>query len=313
MEDSLKSLITPSLLNLIVENRIPFPTNQPLNFTEVARTFFAADPARAASFQKAAWPPLLALSKVGLDNMPNLMDFLPPPPSPSFPKQCLGLQLLVDQGPRALCAGVDKRWQTGYFDIVAQRLAAAWLALPAHERPDSLTRWTTTTGDGGGAAATTTTFDYWLYARLWFGAPFVHSESAEHQLVAVEFTEATRSAVEAASGMRDPWRERREEVLGDVYGFPRVVEAGPPEGPEVSREEWCWWYGMLMDIHKPIIDRFGRYPYNNAAQGRESTDEELQWIEKTGHFAEASAEVAKQIKEDVVAGIWKPLGTGSSY
>lgn len=304
MEDNLKALITPSLLDLTVENRIPFPADQPLNFAEVSRNFFSAgDPARLAAFRKAAWPPLLALSKIGLDDMPDLLQLLLPPPShPSFPKQCLGLQLLIDQGPRALFAGVDRRWQTGYFDVVSQRFAASWRALPERERPDSLARWTE-----GGA-----TLDYWLYARLWFGAPFVHSESVANQVIALEYTDSTRRAVEAASGMQDPWRERRQEVLGDVYGFPRVVAAGPPEGPVVSREEWCWWYGMLMDIHKPIIDKFGRYPYNNAAQGRESTDEELEWIEKTEHFAEASPEVARQVKEDVVAGIWRPLGTGSS-
>ena len=34
--------------------------------------------------------------------------------------------------------------------------------------------------------------------------------------------------------------------------------------------------------HKAIIDRFGRYPHRNAALGRESTDEELEFLKEEG-------------------------------
>ena len=36
--------------------------------------------------------------------------------------------------------------------------------------------------------------------------------------------------------------------------------------------------------HKAIIDRFGRYPHRNAALGRESTPEELAWLEENEGF-----------------------------
>lgn len=36
--------------------------------------------------------------------------------------------------------------------------------------------------------------------------------------------------------------------------------------------------------HKAIIDRFGRYPYRNAILGRESTPEELSWLETNSSF-----------------------------
>ncbi|CAN8099891.1 unnamed protein product [Discula destructiva] len=304
MNTTLKDIITPSLLDLMVEYRVPFPTDQPLNFADVAGAFFSAgDSQSQARFKDAAWPPLLSLSRIGLDGMPDLMQFLPPPSAPTFPKQCLGLQILVDQAPRVLFKGVDKRWQTGYFDVISQRLAATWLALAENERPDSQKRWTQEIG---------VTLDWWICARLWFAAPFVHSESVKNQSIALELTGGTRRVVEAASGTQDPWRAKREEVLSDLYGFPRVVKAGPPPGPDVTRETWCWWYTMLMDIHKPIIDKFGRYPYNNAAQGRESTDEELEWLEQVDHFAEAPLEVAKLIKADVAAGIWQELGAGTA-
>ena len=34
--------------------------------------------------------------------------------------------------------------------------------------------------------------------------------------------------------------------------------------------------------HKAIIDRFGRYPHRNAVLGRESTPEELAFLEQPG-------------------------------
>ncbi len=35
-------------------------------------------------------------------------------------------------------------------------------------------------------------------------------------------------------------------------------------------------------MHKAIIDRFGRYPHRNAALGRESTPEEIQFLDQPG-------------------------------
>jgi uncharacterized protein (DUF924 family) len=34
--------------------------------------------------------------------------------------------------------------------------------------------------------------------------------------------------------------------------------------------------------HKAIVDRFGRYPHRNAALGRESTAEEVQFLQQPG-------------------------------
>ena len=69
--------------------------------------------------------------------------------------------------------------------------------------------------------------------------------------------------------------------------------------------------GMLMDIHKPIIDVFGRYPYLNAVLGRQSSEDEESWIDMMGHFGEADADVAKRVREDIKLGRWTPLGEGS--
>ena len=37
-------------------------------------------------------------------------------------------------------------------------------------------------------------------------------------------------------------------------------------------------------MHKEIIDRFGRYPYQNELLGRESTPEEIEWLKENESF-----------------------------
>lgn len=302
MADHLATLITPALLSALVKSRVPAPLTGPLDGAEIGRLTFLSRPAMPET-EEATWPVLLALCRVDIGSLTPayLASFLPPPESAEFPQQCLGLQLLLDQGPRALCKGIDARWRGAYFDVVSQRFAAWWVSLPQALRPDALERWT---GEVGAS------LEYWTLVRLWFGAPFVHSESLEDQEFALSFTDETRRAVEEVTGLKDPWRERRDEVLSDLTGFPRVIMAGPPQGEGVSFADWCWWWFMLMDIHKPIIDRFGRYPYANGARGRESTTEELEWQEKVEHFAEEAPEVTRQIKKDIEHEVWQPLGEG---
>ncbi|KAF8176358.1 hypothetical protein K438DRAFT_1770558 [Mycena galopus ATCC 62051] len=258
----LKDILTPELFRFMVECRIPFSKTEPLDFVQVGQDFMSNN--FQEKCQERAWPALLFLSRVGLENMPDMMDFLPPATDPDFSLQCLGLQLLLDQAPRALCssASTDGRYVNSYFDILAQRLVASWLALPAKQRPDS---WTNSKG--------TISLDYWLLMRLWLGAPLVHNGTVKSQELAVAFSEETRSVVEMLTGTRDPNRARRDTIFSDIYAFPR-----------------------------PIIDRFGRYPYRNAIQGLESTDEEKEWIEKTDHFGEAPSDVAKKVKEDIARG-----------
>lgn len=302
MTKDLATLITPTLLTSLVKSQIQAPLTGPIDGSEIGRLTFLRGPASPAT-NEATWPVLLALSRVGIEALSPayLATFLPPLESAEFPQQCLGMQLLLDQGPRALCKGIDARWRGCYFDVVSRRFAKWRVSLAPELRPDALERWKSEVG---------ASFEYWTLGRLWFGAPFVHSELFEDQEFALAYTDETRRAVEEVTGLNDPWREKREEILSDLTGFPRVVMAGPPQGKGVTFADWCWWWFMLMDIHKPIIDRFGRYPYANGARGRESTAEELEWLEEVNHFAEEAPEVATQIKEDVELVVWQPLGEG---
>lgn len=123
--------------------------------------------------------------------------------------------------------------------------------------------------------------------------------------------EDNRRALEAWSGRTDPAREEDDSVRRDIYAFPRLVTVIDFDGFETF-EDVGFFMCKVTDVHKPVIDRFGRYPYRNAIEGRESTDDEKAWIEKVDHFAEAPPDVAKRVKEDIAAGRWTPLGEGGS-
>ncbi len=296
MAAELKPILNPSLFQFALEASIPFSRTDPLDFNEVGRDMFTD---KARTFRDRVQPVLQTLSKIGLDNMPDMMQFLPPPSSPEFPAQCLGLQLLLDEIPRVLYSykSIDGRWTNSYFDVISYKLARTWVSLPPEQRPDAWARW-----------RKSVSLDYWIILRLWFGTPFVHNGTREGQAIALRLTEETRTTVEQVTGQNDPNRRDRDSILSDVYAFARVFTAGPPQGDDVTAASWCFWMTKLMDIHKPIVDRFGRYPYRNSTQGFESTEEEKKWLEETHHFGEAPPDVAKRIREDIEAGRWTPLG-----
>ncbi|KAK4202033.1 hypothetical protein QBC40DRAFT_347389 [Triangularia verruculosa] len=298
----LDALLTPSLFTLITSSRFPYSKKVPINFSHFGRDIFLADPF-SPLVRDAVWPALLALSKYTLDQLPDLHDrYLPHPTDHSYPEQCLGLLLLLDNLPRLLFKGIDARWTFDFFDRLAQRVVHSWIGLPKQLRPDSRERWGDTVRAG---------MDFWVAVRFWFGVVLAHSERQRDQQLGLGYTEETRLVVEEASGLLDPWRGKRGVVLGDDTMFPREYKLGPPQGEGVTMEQWVFWAGMLMDCHKPIVDRFGRYPWLNAITGRISTEEEEEYVKRIGSFAEVEEAVKRRVRRDVDAGRWTPLGTDS--
>ncbi|KAK1641481.1 hypothetical protein BDP81DRAFT_310224, partial [Colletotrichum phormii] len=74
---------------------------------------------------------LVAISKIPPCDMPDMVSFLTHPENSKIPEQCLGPTLLLGQGPRLLCRGVDGCWTDAFFGSVSHQLAHSWLALPA--------------------------------------------------------------------------------------------------------------------------------------------------------------------------------------
>ncbi|XWX00142.1 hypothetical protein V2A60_008161 [Cordyceps javanica] len=304
----LRSLITPELLKYIVEVKIPHSKTEALDFTDVTKHMSGSDFSEKLE-STAARDALIAISQMAPNGqMPSpseldFMSFLPPPQSPEFPTQCLGLQLLLDQASRELFGGVDGRWQSALFGPLARRLCGQWLALPSAHRPDTWSRWR----DDAGVSS----FDYWLVSRVMWIAPITHDETLESQRITLDLVEETRSLAEERFGVKDPYRATRDELLGDDLAFLReMTKGGPPRTADggIDRATWIFWWCMILDAHWPIIERFGRYPYRNAILGRDSTEQEKRWLDDTSHIAEAPPDVAEAIRKDIEKGVWTPLG-----
>lgn len=298
--DRLKEVITPQLLRRIVDMSIPWSQTQTLDWKVVTPQIFSPPPGSDTALEQDTWNALLVLSEFRTrPALPILVELLPVVSDPDYPRQALGLQILVDQCPRRQCKGIDGRWTNAYFDLLSNQLAVTLNEMPEFERPSGWARW-----------KEIATLDYWLIARIWYGAPLVHKDTVPSQEQALLYTDETRRQVEESTGTTDQYRAKREEILADLYGFPRVLEEGPPKDDEATLSGMAYWTCMLMDIHKPIVDKFGRYPYRNAFFGYKDTMEEREWIEKTGGFAVPDGKVREAIARDIDAGVWTPLGAG---
>jgi len=180
------------------------------------------------------------------------------------------------------------RWIKEFFDIISVKLTKQLLAL-GDLRPDRKERW---------VGELNTSFDVWIVSWMWFVAPLVHSESLADQYLARDIVEGLRVEVEKETGTADPYRLKQDEI---TLAFPRVIKIGPPVGQDVSMADFIFWLWMVLDIHRPIIEVYGRYPYKNAELGRASTEEEKSWSDATVHAMEVATDSAEKIKEDVLA------------
>jgi hypothetical protein len=195
---------------------------------------------------------------------------------------------------------MDERYIYDYFQHVSKKYAQQLLNLPSSLRIDSKKRWMEEQG---------ASFEYWLLVRLWLIAPLIHSEVlADHELGGL-MNEEVRVEVERFTGKTDPYRAKRAELAGDTHAFGKMVREGPPLENGVTMDEWFFWMWTVLDVHKPIIEKFGKYPYQDVAKGRPSTDEEIEWtVVFQGGFDNSNSDVAKRIREDVLKGRWTPLG-----
>lgn len=85
---------------------------------------------------------LLPLSLHPLESLTKLTIFLPHPTSRDYPIQAFGLQILLDQAPRYCLSGIDKRWISGYFDVLSVKVIdQLYNNVPYELRWDNPTRW----------------------------------------------------------------------------------------------------------------------------------------------------------------------------
>ncbi|KUJ13260.1 uncharacterized protein LY89DRAFT_687437 [Mollisia scopiformis] len=298
MADQLSTLFTPDFFESLVNAKLPFSMTEPLDFEDVGQKQWKGKAPIPSGLVERVWPVLEALSKLELASVPDLLQFLPPIADENFPRQALGLQLLLDQMTRSLLRGIDGRWRSAFFDIISVRYAHTLDALPEDQKPWAWSRW-----------KTFATLDFWVLARTWYICPFVHSDKPSDAERALRFTEETRNIIEKETGTTDPHRSERDFILSDTYGVSRVLKEGPP-GAGATVQLYAYWMCKLMDLHKPVIDQFGHYPYKNAYFGRENTPEEDAWFKKRDGNPMTSEELRSRLKRDIDAGIWAHLGAG---
>ncbi|KAH8201707.1 hypothetical protein TruAng_004145 [Truncatella angustata] len=298
MADEMSTLLTPELFETLVDAKLPFSMTEPLDFEDVGQKQFKGKTPIPSNVVESVWPVLEALSKLGLESIPNLLQFLPPIADDGFPRQALGLQLLLDQMTRSLLRDIDGRWRSAYFDAISLKYAYNLDALPDEQKPWSWSRW-----------KTFATLDFWVLARTWYICPFVHSDEAADHERALIFTEETRNVVEKETGTTDPYRAKRDAIMSDIYGVSLMLNEGPP-GTGATVQMYAYWMCKLMDIHTPILNKFGRYPYRNAYFGRQDTPEEEAWAKKRAGNPMPSEKLKSRLKQDIDAGIWTPLGAG---
>jgi uncharacterized protein (DUF924 family) len=270
------AVLTPAVLSAALRARLPWDKT---------------------AVQAACGETLAALSQRGPAG--SLMGCLPPPEAAQFPEQALGLVVVLDQAPRALLRGRDQRWTNGFFHPLVCALVRDLFALPPPLRPHGRARWV----DGLGAS-----FEFWAVAWLWLVAPLVHSEALEDHDVVDGLVEEMRAEVEVRAATSDPHRPEKEEGYRDTTLFAKMVREGPPRGDGVRMQDFMFWLCKLLDVHRPIIEVFGRYPYRNLSLGRTSTEAEAQWLVETGLPGGMGEADAQRIREDVLAGRWTPLG-----
>lgn len=292
MQD-LHSIITPSLLLQMWRARIPWLPTHHISGKELMTEFFSDD-SRFTTAAQAAWPALKALSRAyGPDTIPDMTEFLPSPENFVFAEHAFGMHVLLDQAPRVLFKGIDGRW-TSWFDKVARKLYEYYYSLPERLRP-----WTQEAWAGS-------SFEYWICVASELNATMAHRESEWDQRLSEVGIEQLRRAVEGFSGHRDPFRGGSSPRL-DEYSMVRIVTHVDLD-QDWSFRKAAFFLFMVDDAHRPIIEKFGRYPYRNAIEGRDSTAGELEWIRETDHFAEAEPDVANRVRRDMASGKWTPLG-----
>lgn len=171
--------------------------------------------------------------------------------NPSSPMDWLSIIILLDQIPRNCYREAESKLVFGRFDPLAEEVALQAIAQ--------------------GIPTQSPYFRYRMAYRTWFHMPLMHSENlAVHEQAVKVHEDIARDVNELMA--RDPSTLTEEEkkcyeVLSEK------TEALPA------------FLSSTFDFekrHKVIIERFGRYPHRNQALGRESTPEEIEYLENGG-------------------------------
>jgi uncharacterized protein (DUF924 family) len=240
---------------------------------------------------------LVIISKYRLENLPSdFTIFLPSTASRDYPIQALGLIILLDQVPRYCMDGIDKRWISGYFDIISERLMRQLFLVPWEQRWDNPTRW----------KAMGYSPQHILLRRLLMCGAFCHSEDWADHLMSFGLVEQLRRETEELYNSTDTYRAVQVNDAKNLMAFGEVLGRYPVLREGITRmDHFIFLFSRIIRIHEPMIREFGRSPEKSVYLGLESTDSEKDYLNKIGFDADPN--VIAKIREDKIAGSWTPL------
>ena len=294
--ERISDILLPSLLEYANQITFPWPVDQKLDASEVGRVFFDSTKEEDLLWtDKRVTSALLALSEIELSAFPSLLTYLPSPGSADFLHQATGLVLLLDQGSRHVCKGVNARYICHFFDLLCLRTIQELLDLPSNQSPFDASVWM----ESGFR------FDQALIRIVMFHAPIVHAEDLETQDKQLSLALLLRAEIERQTETRDGNRAMLKHDLENIYGMFDLLAKKPPRGEQVHIQDFGYWMVRYFVLHVPYIHHFGRVPLRNVATGRDTTSEEKQWLAKAG--IEEDEAVRRKIQDDIKRGIWTPL------
>lgn len=212
---------------------------------------------------------------------------------PEFLPRAVALMMLLDQCPRMFHAqSTNARWVSDFFDPLTQNFLTHLLS---HTDILYFQSWSVLGYD---------IESYMVITSLIISAAD-HSESMARHDALRQIQKRRRAELELATGHSDTFAETLERNRNDTLAFPRFMRSEKPLLRNVY--DFLYLRMAIVDMHYPIIAKFGRYPWRNGNIGRLSTQQELQFLEDSDHFGDLDQDVKAQINADIAAGRWTPF------
>lgn len=240
-----------------------------------------------------AWPALRPLTYADASTEDVAAELLAiieqSPDNKRFPR-AVGLVMLLDQCPRMHHAnGTNAIWAARYFDPLAQHIVWALFNKPNGESIMSYDAW---------ERLGFSRLHFWVITALIMSAAD-HSERIEHHRQLQSMVNQRRREIEYVTGGGDHFGKQVSKA-NDVLAFSQYMRRPRSERPQItSVYDYLYERLMIADMHYPIIEMFGRYPWRNFVLGRENTAAEEEFLDCTGHFGEPSVEVQERLRSQL--------------
>lgn len=295
-------IFTDSLLDYSQSVVFPWDLDKPLNGAAVGQGLFKHARPTSEWDTPEVKTALIKLAEIGLDKIRQNLDEFPKfvrkasvdDGDISAPDRNIGMILILDQGARYLCRGVNARYAYEFF-----------LQIPIHTIKYITARGMATLEEWEFAGVDK--HQAIIRALIMLGA-LVHSESSGDHEQHLRLTEGLRKEYERLTRTRDPFRQTFSKDIQDIDLHGRMLEEGPPQWKGVHMFDVVYWMMRFYTSNIAFLRHFKRSPFRNVALGREDTEEEIEWLKTLGvDRTHEDEETRAMVREDIANGQWRPL------